>query len=76
MNNERPFPQNNSAFSASMKRNRGKLILIALLLLGVILLLSESTFIVGEAEQSVVSRFGVIKRIVVNGHNDLHERYQ
>ena len=40
-----------------------------------IILISQSTFIVGEAEQSVVTRFGVIKRIIINSHNDFHQRY-
>ena len=30
---------------------------------------------VGESEQAVVSRFGVIKRLILNGGNDFHEKY-
>lgn len=59
----------------ALRRHRGKLILIGLLLIALLVLLNESLFIVGEAEQSVVSRFGVIKRIVINRQNDFHERY-
>ncbi len=75
MNNERPFSQSQTAFSEAIKRNRGRLIVIALILVALIVLINESIFIVGEAEQSVVTRFGVIKRIVINKHNDFHERY-
>ncbi len=49
--------------------------MIAVLLIVAIVLINESVFIVGEAEQSVVSRFGVIKRIVINKSNDFHEQY-
>jgi len=62
-------------FAASLKRNRGKLILFGILLVLVLVLIGESVFIVGEAEQSVVSRFGVIKRIIINKNNDFHELY-
>ena len=61
--------------SAVLKNNRGKLILIGVILLAILMLINESVFIVGEAEQSVVSRFGVIQRIVINKKNDFHERY-
>ena len=75
MNDQRPINYNSAEFSASLKRNRGKLILLGVILVAVIVLLNESLFIVGEAEQSVVSRFGVIKRIVINKQNDFHDRY-
>ncbi len=55
-----------------MRKNAGKLIAAAVILLAVIILLSESLFVVGEAEQCVVSRFGVIKSIVLNEHNTFH----
>ena len=75
MNNDRPINATSAAFRDGLKRNRGKLIIIGLALVLVLVLLNESLFIVGEAEQSVVSRFGVIKRIVVNEQNDFHARY-
>ena len=73
--NERPINFTSAAFSASVKRNRGKLILFGILLIALIVLINESVFIVGEADQSVVSRFGVIKQIVISRKNDFHERY-
>jgi len=75
MENSRPVNYSSAEFNAFFKRNRGKLILIAVLLIALIILISECTFIVGEAEQSVVTRFGVIKRIIINSDNDFHERY-
>ncbi|NLI22545.1 MAG: protease modulator HflC [Clostridiales bacterium] len=75
MNSGKPINYASAAFTAGLKRNRGKLILFGILLIVVIVLLNESLFIVGEAEQSVVTRFGVIKQIVINRNNDFHERY-
>ena len=75
MEQSRPVNYTSAAFSAFMKRNRMKVVLLAVLLVALIVLISESTFIVGEAEQSVVTRFGVIKRIIINRDNDFHERY-
>ena len=75
MNSDRPINYASSAFQEGLKRHKGKLILFGLLLIALIILINESLFIVGEAEQSVVSRFGVIKRIVINKQNDFHERY-
>jgi len=43
-------------------------------LLGVILL-SQSFFVVGEAEQAVVSRFGVIRKLILNDGNTFHQDY-
>ncbi|MDD3412322.1 MAG: protease modulator HflC [Eubacteriales bacterium] len=75
MNSERPVNDASSAFQSFLRRHKGRLILIAVILVALLALLSESVFVVGEAEQSVVSRFGVIKRIVINTHNDFHDRY-
>ena len=57
-------------------RERGrKWILIGGIALIALILLSESFFIVGEAEQAVVSRFGVIRRIILNTSNTFHQDY-
>ena len=40
-----------------------------------LILLSQSLFVVGEAEQAVVSRFGVIRKLVLNRGNTFHEDY-
>ena len=40
-----------------------------------LILLSQSLFVVGEAEQAVVSRFGVIRKLVLNSGNTFHEDY-
>ena len=74
--NTRPINDRSARFQSMLRRNAGKLILIAVILIVLIVLLSESMFIVGEAEQSVVSRFGVIQRVILNTDNDFHERYK
>ena len=57
-------------------RERGrKWILMGAVALIALILLSESFFIVGEAEQAVVSRFGVIRRIILNTSNTFHQDY-
>ena len=72
---EKPINYASAAFQESLKRNKGRLILIGVIVFVVIVLLSQSLFVVGEAEQSVVSRFGVITRIILNKENDFHDRY-
>jgi len=52
------------------------LLFLVIFLIALIVLLNEAFFIVGEADQAVVSRFGVIKRIILNDHNDFHDRYR
>ncbi len=73
--NEQVYRDMGSAFSAGVKRNRGKLIGFGVLLILLIVIISQSVFVVGEAEQSVVSRFGVINRMILNNGNDFHARY-
>ncbi len=75
MNNQRPINYSSAQMNAFFSKHRGKLILISILLIVAIVLINESVFIVGEAEQSVVSRFGVISRIVISKNNDFHDRY-
>lgn len=50
-----------------------RVFLLALAFILLLVLLSECFYIVGESEQAVVSRFGVIKRIVLNSRNDFHK---
>ena len=53
----------------------GRVVLIAVIVIAVIVLLSESCFVVGEAEQCVISRFGVIKSVILNDDNTFHADY-
>lgn len=55
-----------------MREKAGKWLLIGCLLLVAVVLLSQSLFVVGEAEQAMVSRFGVIRKIVLNDGNTFH----
>lgn len=74
-NSERPINFQSAQMKSTLKRNQGKLILAVILLILLVILGSQSFFVVGEAEQCVISRFGVITRIIVNDHNDFHQRY-
>ena len=58
-----------------MKKHGLKVILGAVIAIFVLVLLSESVFIVAESEQAVVSRFGVIKRLILNNGNEFHQEY-
>lgn len=57
------------------RKNTGRLIGVGIIAVLLIILISQSIFVVGEAEQCVISRFGVIKTIVLNEHNTFHQDY-
>ncbi|MBE5796350.1 MAG: protease modulator HflC [Clostridiales bacterium] len=57
------------------KRHGMKLVFAGLILILVMILIGESVFIVGEADQAVVSRFGVIEKLILNDGNDFHQIY-
>jgi len=73
--NERPINYKQVRAQQFWGRHGKKTIGILLALLALIILLSESLFVVGESEQAVVSRFGVIKRLILNNSNDFHTHY-
>jgi len=75
MEQSRPVNYTSAELQAFWKHAKKRILWLAVLLIALIILISESTFVVGEAEQSVVTRFGVIKRIIINSHNDFHDRY-
>ncbi|MBP3637194.1 MAG: protease modulator HflC [Clostridia bacterium] len=58
-----------------VKKHGARTVLIAVIAVIALILFSESVFIVGEAEQAMVSRFGVIKRLIVNSDNQFHSEY-
>lgn len=58
-----------------IKKHGGRTVLIAVIAIIALILFNESVFIVGEAEQAMVSRFGVIKRIITNTDNNFHDTY-
>lgn len=73
--NQRPVNFAQARRSSFMKRHGGKLFIAGIALIIALVLLSESVYIVGEADQAVVSRFGVIERLILNDGNDFHEKY-
>jgi len=57
------------------RKNTRLLVILAVVIIAALILLNEAFFIVGEAEQAVVSRFGVIKSIILDDKNTFHERF-
>ena len=77
--NRQPNPQLDKAKEAMKQfasKNSKLLIIVFLVLILALVLFNESFFIVGEAEQAVVSRFGVIKSIILDDRNTFHERFE
>jgi len=74
-NPERPINYREEQTRLFLKKHMKKLIIFAIAFIALVILLNEMFFVVGEAEQALVSRFGVIKRLVINSHNDFHTRY-
>lgn len=65
-------PRRNNEF---MKKHGLKVILGAIIAIFALVLISESMYIVGESDQAVVSRFGVIKKLILNDGNEFHKEY-
>jgi len=75
MNNQEPININEIKTQQFIKKHGPRTVIIAIIAILALILLSESLFIVGEAEQAMVSRFGVIKRLITNSDNDFLDRY-
>lgn len=73
--NERPVNYREAQTRKFLQKHGGKTVLIAIIAILALILLSESVFIVGESEQASVSRFGVIRRLILNNGNSFHETY-
>ena len=74
-NTERPVNYREAETRKFLRRHGGKTVVIAIAAILLLILLSESMFIVGESEQASVSRFGVIRRLILNNGNNFHETY-
>ena len=61
--------------ASALNRHKKPLIIIAVILAAMALLWSECFFVVNEREQAVVSRFGVIKQVILNEESSFYERY-
>lgn len=72
---QQPININEVRTQQFFRKHGGRTVLIAVIAILALILFSESVFIVGEAEQAMVSRFGVIKRLITNSDNDFHTRY-
>ena len=76
MNYQRPINYQSEQLKTFARKNGKRLFFYGLLFILLLILLNECFYIVGEAEQAVVSRFGVIKRIVLNSENSFHVRFE
>lgn len=61
--------------ASALNRHKKPLIVIVIILAALALLWSECFFVVNEKEQAVVSRFGVIKQVILNEESSFYERY-
>ena len=61
--------------ASALNRHKKPLIIIVVILAALALLWSECFFVVNEKEQAVVSRFGVIKQVILNEESSFYERY-
>lgn len=75
MNYQKPINYESEQIKAFARKNGKRFLLFGLLFILILILLNECFYVVGENEQAVVSRFGVIKSIVINSRNDFHEKY-
>ena len=73
--NDNAYDFEKAARSRYIRERMHKYLLIAAVAVAAVVLLSQSFFIVGEAEQCVVSRFGLIKKIILNESNTFHNDY-
>lgn len=72
---ERPINEKSLRRKAMLKKYSTLLGIIAGAVVMLIFIFTQCTFIVGEAEQAMVSRFGVIKRLILNTGNTFHTDY-
>lgn len=75
-NYNRPVNEASANARAFFSKHFKKLILGAVIIAALLFIWNTCFFVVGEAEQAVVSRFGVITQIIINEHSDFHERYR
>lgn len=73
--NQRPINERSAKAEKFFRHHGKKLALAAVIVIALLVLLSESMFIVEESEQAFISRFGVIKRLILNNGNSFHEDY-
>ena len=73
--NQNVYDFDKAARARYLREKTRKLVLFAGISLVALILLSQSIFVVGEAEQCVVSRLGIIKKIILNQSNTFHSDY-
>jgi membrane protease subunit HflC len=75
MNYQKPINYQNEQLKSFAHKYGKHIFFYGILFILLLVLLNECFYVVGENEQAVVSRFGVIKSIVINSRNDFHEKY-
>ena len=71
----RPINQTEAKVRSFFHRNGRRVIIVAVIVIAALVVLGECCFVVGESEQAVVSRFGVICRLILNNDNHFHQTY-
>ena len=72
---EQQMKQMSRQAAGMLNRHKKPLIIIGIVLIVLVAVWSEFFFVVNEREQAVVSRFGVIKQVILNEESAFYERY-
>ena len=73
--NQNVYDFDKAARARYLREKTRKYVLLGAAAVLCLLLLSQSLFVVGEAEQCVVSRFGIIRKVILNQSNTFHSDY-
>ena len=73
--NGQAYDFDKAARQRKLRSDMARWLVIGVIVLVVLIVVSQCFFVVGEAEQAFVSRFGVIKRVILNGDNTFQQDY-
>ena len=73
--NGQAYDFDKAARQRKLRSDMTRWLVVGVIVLAVLIVASQCFFVVGEAEQAFVSRFGVIKRVILNGDNTFHQDY-
>ena len=73
--NQNVYDFDKAARARYLREKTRKYVLLGAAAVLCLLLLSQSLFVVGEAEQCVVSRLGIIRKVILNQSNTFHSDY-
>ena len=73
--NGQAYDFDKAARQRKLRSDMARWLVVGVIVLVALIVVSQCFFVVGEAEQAFVSRFGVIKRVILNGDNTFHQDY-